>query len=37
MISDWDRSLSVPVVGRIGVLRDPQGATVGIINPGPAS
>ena len=29
--------MDVPKVGRIGVLRDPQGATFGIIKPDPAS
>lgn len=29
--------MDVPQVGRIGVLRDPQGATFGIIRPDPAS
>jgi uncharacterized protein len=29
--------MDVPKVGRIAVLRDPQGATLGIIKPDPAS
>jgi predicted enzyme related to lactoylglutathione lyase len=29
--------MDVPKVGRIGVLRDPQGATFGIIKPDSAS
>jgi predicted enzyme related to lactoylglutathione lyase len=29
--------MDVPKVGRLGVLRDPQGATFGIIKPDPAS
>ena len=29
--------MDVPTVGRIAVLRDPQGATFGIIKPQPAS
>jgi len=29
--------MDVPKVGRIAVLRDPQGATFGIIKPDPAS
>jgi predicted enzyme related to lactoylglutathione lyase len=29
--------MDVPTVGRIAVLRDPQGATFGIIKPTPAA
>jgi predicted enzyme related to lactoylglutathione lyase len=29
--------MDVPNVGRIAVLRDPQGATFGVINPAPAT
>ena len=29
--------MDVPKVGRLGVIRDPQGATFGIIKPDPAS
>jgi len=28
--------MDVPKVGRVAVLRDPQGATFGIINPDPS-